>query len=533
MKYYCFFLLVVTQLFIAVSLNGQSLGNPSELPFEMELEDVTQDELPGLHSCAFGRWGDWWIAIGGRIGGLHGFFAVTGFPEDEANIKIRLLNPETGAELTYEVENLSGIFIDPLKATNPQYVQDSSHLYIVGGYGKDVLQNKFVTFSTLTSVDLPLLVAKMTAGQDPSPAFHQMESEHFQVCGAEMEKLGDWFYLVGGHNFSGLYSDNGVPTFTQEYTNEIRKFKITLTPNNTPQVSNYSAFENTQQLHRRDFSMAPVVRPDGSEALAVYGGVFQYTQNLPFYNPIYISESQIFTLDASFQQQFSQYTCPVLPMYNAADSSMYSVFFAGLSTHYWDAAAEQVGYDDKVPFIRDITTIRRRADGSSTEFLLPQRFDELLGTNMIFMPAEDAPHYSNEVIRLHELQGRTFVGWLYGGIRAEIPNFTPSIASKRLFKVYITPDITTAVHPARPDHANVSFSPNPFGQHLRIDVENAEQIQRIVLSNSEGKILFLEDRTGPDTWQHLQEYCTTLKKGIYFCTIHHAEGVQVFKLVRM
>ncbi|MBL7781398.1 MAG: T9SS type A sorting domain-containing protein [Saprospiraceae bacterium] len=531
MKKTCFLLLLAAQLLCFGTGQAQSLGNAAELPFELELEDATQDELPGLHSCAFGRWGEWWVAIGGRIGGLHGFFAVTGFPEDEANIKIRLLNPETGAEITYEVENLSGIFIDPLKSTNPQYVQDGSHLYIIGGYGKDLLQNKFVTFSTLTSVDLPLLVSKMTAGQDPSTAFHQIESEHFQVCGGEMEKMGDWFYLVGGHNFSGLYSDNGIPTFTQEYTNEIRKFKISLSPNNVPLFSDYSAFENTQQLHRRDFSMAPLVRPDGSEALALYGGVFQYTQNLPFYNPIYITGSQIFSLDASFQQQFSQYTCPVVPMYNATDSSMYSIFFAGLSTHYRDAATGLVAYDDKVPFIRDITTVRRRADGSSTEYLLPQHFDELLGTNMIFMPVEEAPHYANEVIRLHELQGRTFVGWLFGGIRADIPNFTPSIASKRLFKVYITPQTNAVAEPA--EGLKVSFSPNPFGPSLRIRAENAGQGQRITLYNSEGKPVFEADNIYPDTWQQLERHCTALESGIYFCTIHSAEGIQVYKLVHI
>ncbi len=532
MKNTCLTLVIICSFFCCSGLQSQTLGNSAELPFELELEDATQDELPGLHSFAFARWNEWWIAIGGRVGGLHGFFAVTGFPEDEANVHIRLLNPETGAEYTYAIENLSGIFIDPLKATNPQYAQDSAHLFIIGGYGKDVLQNKFVTFNTLTSVNLPLLVSKMIAGQDPSLAFHQIESGNFQVCGGEMEKLGDWYYLVGGHDFSGLYSDNGVPTFSQTYTNEIKKFKINLTANNTPYVSDYSAFMNTQQLHRRDFSMAPVIRPDGSEALGLYGGVFQYTQNLPFYNPIYISNDNIFTLDASFEQQFSQYTCPVLPMYNAVDSSMYSIFFAGLSTHYWDQGSGQIGYDEKVPFIRDITALRRRADGSSTEYLLPERFDDLLGTNMIFVPADDVPHYGNEVIQLHNLNGRTFVGWLYGGIKAEIPNFTPSVANKRLFKVFITPE-SSATNEAESAASNVVIAPNPFRQQLRFEVAHTEQIQAAFLCSSDGKLLFSIQQPASDDWRQLESQFLNLNGGIYFFTFVTKNGPVVQKIVKI
>ena len=532
MKKNCLLLLSCCLSFLVFPIHSQTLGDAAELPFELELEEVTQDELPGLHSFAFARWNEWWIAIGGRIGGLHGFFAVTGFPEDEANVHIRLLNPETGADYAFPVENLSGLFTDPLKATNPQYAQDGSHLYIAGGYGKDALQNKFVTFKTLTSVDLPLLVSKITAGQDPSPAFHQIESEHLQVCGGEMEKMGDWYYLVGGHNFSGLYSDNGIPTFTQTYTNEIRKFKINLTVNNSPNLSDYSAFANTQQLHRRDFSLAPVIRPDGSEALALYGGVFQYAQNLPFYNPVYISNDNIFTLDAAFEQQFSQYTCPVVPMYNAQDSSMYSIFFAGLSTHYWDQGSAQVNYDEKVPFIRDITAVQRRADGSGTEYLLPQRFDDLLGTNMIFAPSEEAPHYTNEVIQLHNLNGRTFVGWLYGGIKAEIPNFTPSVANNRLFKVFITPETISTDRPLDLE-AQVVIAPNPFRQSLRIYVENIAQIQAAFLSASDGKLLISIQQPSSDSWGQMEEQCSNLNSGVYFFTIVTENGPVVKKVVKI
>ncbi len=418
------------------SLSAQNLGDPSTLPFTLSMEEVTQDEVPGLHSFAFAKREEWWVIVGGRINGLHGFFISTGFPEDKANVFIRLINPESGEMRQFAVENLSIPYRDALKSTNPQYTQDGQWLYLAGGYGKDQAQSKFLTFPVLTAIDLSVLIPKMVNNEDPSSAFRQVEQPNMRVCGGEMDKIGDYFYLVGGHDFSGLYNQNGPPQFVQNYTNEIRKFKIQHTTSGLT-ISDYSTHHDDANLHRRDFSLAPVIRPDGSEALCLYGGVFREGSELPFYNPIYIAENDIFEMDAAYNQLFSQYTCPVIPIFDTLDQTMYSIFFGGLSVHTLDG--NQLKYDEKVPFIKDITTFKRKADGSNQEFVMPFQFDALLGTNMIYVPAEDAPHYGNEVLKLRSMSGITFVGYLFGGIKADIPNLTPSSANKRMFKVFITP----------------------------------------------------------------------------------------------
>lgn len=515
----------------ASHLRSQTLGDAADLPFSLELEEATQEDLPGLHSFALGKWEEWWVVIGGRINGLHGFFVATGFPEDKANAAVRLINPETGEHLQYEVEDLAVPFPDALKSTNPQYAQDGSILYITGGYGKNLANGSFQTFPTLTAVDLPLLVSKMLNQQNPSTAFRQIEYENFRVCGGEMEKMGDWFYLVGGHDFSGLYNQNGPPQFNQAYTHEIRKFRITQNGGNLS-VSDYTAHHDETNLHRRDFTLAPLIRPDGSEAICLYGGVFRPDEDLPFYHPVYIAEDAVFDIDESYEQVFSQYTCPVVPLFDSIDGSMYSVFFAGLSVHTWDTDDKTLKYDSRVPFIKDITTFRRKADGTSREFVMPQRFDELLGANMVFVPSEAAPQFNNEVFKLRSMTGSTFVGYLYGGIKAEIPNITPSSASKRLFKVWITPKQTTDSREPETTGPGIQVSPNPFSSGDRLLIRSFSKIDQAALYHADGRTAAVFDHPENDRWESASRVLDRLPAGLYLLKISGNGFIKAVKLVK-
>lgn len=506
----------------------QTLGDPEALPFTLQLEPVTQAGLPGLHSFAIGKVNDWWVLIGGRINGLHGFFIATGFPDDKANADILLLNPEDGTLRSFPVEDMNLPFVDALRATNPQYVQDENLLYITGGFGKDIGSGTFKTFPVLTVVDLPLLRLKMLNGENPEMAFLQIEESRVQVCGGEMGKMGDWFYLVGGHKFSGLYNQNGAPQFTQTYTNEIRRFKIGNNGGNLA-ISDYSAHHDSINLHRRDFTLAPFIRPNGTEAMCLYGGVFRPDADLPYYNPVFIEENNIFEMDASYEQLFSQYTCPVVPLFDDKDSSMYTVFFGGLSVHYWDNGLK---YDERVPFVKDIITFRRQADGTSLEFVLPQSFDELLGSNMVFVPAENAPKYPNEVFKLRAMNGPTFVGYLYGGIHAEIPNFTPSSASKRMFKVYITPKQLPSAT-SKPETAPaLRVFPNPFSSSDALQIQGTEMLHQIELLRMDGHLAAAFSQVPTGRFSALERLLQAQPSGLYMLKYSSEHGNHCLKVVK-
>jgi hypothetical protein len=422
-----------------------------------------------------------------RINRLHGFFPFTAFPENGANASIRVMDPASGNIFSYAVDGLDVPYPAALLGSNPQYAQHGDWLYITGGYGRDAAVDDFVTFPVLTAVDLPALVAAVLAGEDPSGAFRQLASPEMRVCGGEMDWLDGYFYLVGGHDFAGNYSQSNPGLFTQAYTYEIRKFRVEPAGDSLA-IVDYTAYHDEENLRRRDFSLAPLLRPDGGAALGLYGGVFRPDEDLPYYHPVYISGEEIFGLDTDYEQAFSQYTCPTVPLFDSTDSSMYTLFFGGLSVHYYNTNTGEVEYDERVPFIKDITALRRQADNSTLAFLLPQRFDELLGTNMIFAPAAEAPHYENEVLKLRAMSGPTFVGYLFGGIKAEIPNITPSSANHRLFGVYITPKPLVSSGEPRAD-APVMVYPNPYTPGSALTISTPDLIRQLALYRIDGVLI--------------------------------------------
>ncbi len=421
----------------------------TDLPFSIELEDVTPNNWPGLHSFAFAEWNDLWVVVGGRTNGLHGFFLATGFPVTSANDDIWVMNPETGDIWTYNVSQLPDELAEVLRSTNPQYVQEGNYLYFVGGYGKSLITDEFTTFPSLTAIDLSVLVPAIMDGNSPITAFEQVTDPRMKVCGGEMHELGGDFYLVGGNDFSGRYSDDDEPEFIQVYTNEIRRFNVN--HDGGLSIESYTAFADETNYHRRDFSLAPIIFPDNNEGLALYAGVFRPDINLPFEHPVYIGEHGNITVDMSYEQKMSHYTCPVIPMYDEITQNMYSIFFGGISWNYYDHENEVFIKDDLVPFIDDITTFVKRADGTSTEIVLPVQFDQYLGANAVFIPSPDAPHYSNEVVQFHAITEKILLGHIYGGIHAQIRNFTPSSASNRVFAVYLTPSMPLALDPTLDD----------------------------------------------------------------------------------
>jgi hypothetical protein len=350
-----------------------------------------------------------------------------------------------------------------------------------------------------------------------------------QVCGGEMEKLGDHFYLVGGHDFAGLYNQTGPPQFTQTYINEVRRFKITDTPSELS-IADYSIFHDEENLHRRDFTLAPVIQSDGTEGLCLYGGVFRPDEDLPYYNPVYISEDGTAAVDTAVEQLFSQYTCPAVPIYDSLDGSVYTLFFAGLSAHFIENGA--VEYDERVPFIKDISVFQRRADGSSAEYVLPQRFDEFLGTNMIYVPAADSPQFGHGILHLQAMDEPTFVGYLYGGIKAEIPNFTPSVASNRLFKIYLVPKAVAAAEEVAAAPPALQVFPNPFSNGSALEFRHFLPVQRVDLLRPDGQMLNTFDQPSDNGFMFLNNYLEGLPAGLYFLNVVAGERMSVVKLVK-
>ena len=483
----------------------------SGIPFSVEIEEITYDDWPGLHSFSFGEWDDYWVFVGGRRNGLHGFFAVTGFPESEANDELWVMDKETGLYWSYSVSGFPDEWRDFLRGTNPQYVQQGQYLYIIGGYGKDNVSGDFVTFDELLAIDLSILVPAVIAGNSPINAFRSMRDPRLKVCGGEMHELGEYLYMVGGQDFNGLYNQLGNPTYTQEYTSEIRKFKIA-DDGLLLAIEDYSAMSHSE-YHRRDLSLINAVFPNEELGLAAFGGVFKPDEDAAYLNPIYITENNI-EIDGAYDQKMSQYTCPVLPLFDETNQIQYYLFFGGISLHYLSEDGHTLIEDPLMPFIDEITAFVRYPGGSSEEFVLSEKFDELLGANAKFIPASAVPAYGNGVVKYDELSGRTLLGYIYGGIRAAIPNITPSSASNRLFEVYVTTPVGTKDIQGQTEL--VQIFPNPSAGQLSVTPAAGFSPRYLVLQDAKGrKIMSLKGKQD-QILSTLESQWEQLPDGVYF-----------------
>lgn len=411
-------------------------------PYSVEIEQIDIADAPAIQSFAFAKSDGKWLFIGGRINGLHGFSASNSFPKQFSNKYIYVIDPNTHQVWSRNIFlDLPFAVADQFRSTNMQYTQLGNKLYYLGGYGYDSTTNSLLTFPRLKVIDINETINAVINGTSIAPYVRELVDIRMTVCGGEMQKLGDYFYLAGGHIFTGPYR---ITVNNQIYTNQIRKFKINDNGVNVS-ISDYTVYTDTAEFHRRDMNLAPGIKPDGvSEYLTLFGGVFKYNVDLPFLNPVVIDELGI-TTDHSFEQKMSQYTCSYMTLYNNTNQKMHTTFFGGTSLYYYDTLTNALMIDSQVPFIKDFTTLTKNPDGTYEEKVLDVRFPELLGSNAKFIADGSVPHFGNGVMKLDQIIGRTFVGYIFGGIKADQPNQGASSASEYIFKVYITPDVPLPV----------------------------------------------------------------------------------------
>lgn len=423
--------------FLVLQIFFATVNFISAQPYTVEVEEMTLPGTPAIHSFAFAQSGGKWLFIGGRTNGLHGFVPATAFPKQYSNKNMFVVDPLTMQTWSRNVlQDLNFSMADPLRSTNMQYIQYGNKLYLTGGYGYDSSVNSLKTFPVLTVIDVSETIQAIIGGTSISPYIRQTTNSSMQVTGGELIKLGDYFFLVGGHNFNGGYR-RGINN--QIYTNQIRKFKVS-DDGVSISINDYSAVTDTLEYHRRDMNVVPCMQPDGvTEYAALYGGVFRNNIELPFLNPLYIYENSIIP-DHGFEQKLSQYTCAYLSAFNSVSGNMHTTFFGGMGLYYFNEVSQTLEIDSLVPFTDDITTLTKYSGGSSAEQISEARLPALLGANAKFILNLSVPHYDNGVIKLNQLHGRTFAGYIFGGIEALLLNNGASFPSQRILKVYITPE---------------------------------------------------------------------------------------------
>jgi hypothetical protein len=515
-------LLTLFVFLLSITLHSQTA------PFNISIVPMNIDGLGGLQSFAFAQHNGKWLIVGGRLDGLHRRQPFAAFDVAGNNNQIIVVDPVSKQKWTAPLSSLSVDIQEQLSSTNMEFHQNGNMLYIIGGYGFNNATSSRKTFDKLSALKVEELINAVITGNSISGYIRQISDPQFAVTGGHLKKINNTYYLIGGNKFDGNYNPMGNPTFTQVYTNAIRKFNIS--DNGTSiSVSHLPTITDATNLHRRDYNAVPQILTDGTEGITAFSGVFQVGTDLPYLNCVNI-DSAGYVVNNNFQQYYNHYHCAVLPMYSASKNEMHNVFFGGIA-QYYDSMGVLI-QDNNVPFVKTIARVTRDSKGIMSEYKLPVEMPSLLGAGAEFIIVPNVSIYQNEVIKLDELSDdSTLVGYIYGGISSTGANIfftnngTQSSASSQIFKVYVSKDKTSHLHQLNKQSTStlkLQVSPNPNNGNFVVTF-NLTQLSKvkITLYNTEGKKIEekkLNDVViGENTFQ--RKFKNLDKGGTYLLTI--------------
>ncbi|NTW23758.1 MAG: hypothetical protein HGA37_03585 [Lentimicrobium sp.] len=481
---------ILTVIFL---IAARSFGQ-SSFDYTLELIPVTIPGLPGLHSYAFGQHEGKWLVIGGRKDGLHARQPFNAFPASQNNTDIYVIDVNSHEFWTASVNLLPVGIKEQLQSTNMNFYQDMDTLYIVGGYAFSATADDHITFPNLTSINVPATINSIVNGNSIAPFFKQITDENFAVTGGQLGKIGNIFYLVGGQRFDGRYNPMGNPTYTQTYSDKIRKFTIN---NSGSQLSyaDYTTITDPIHLRRRDYNLLPQIFPDGTEGYTISSGVFQLDTDLPFLYPVDINENG-YSPVTDFNQYLSNYHSAKACLFDSRNNRMHSLFFGGMSQYFYqDGILMQ---DNNVPFVKTISLLTRNSDSSLAEFQLPVEMPGFNGASAEFIPNFNLPHYPSEIIKLSDISTADFIiGHIYGGISS--PTMNPFTVNQTY-----TTSADTAIYAVKLTHISpvgvqeidgtnpysLKIYPNPASAEITFELNTeVPENSHYFITNTSGQII--------------------------------------------
>jgi hypothetical protein len=415
--------------------------------FKVELDPMIPKDFQGLQSYAWAKEGNEVLLIGGRVDGLHLKQPFASFNKKYNNTNFIVINLLTQEVWKRSVNDLPPSLSEQLQSSNMEFWQDGNNLILVGGYGYSEQKKDHITHPALSIVKVKESIAAVKNAAPLTSTVKQMFDERMAVTGGQLGKLDDTYLLVGGQRFDGRYNPHGPdhgPGYKQEYTNEIRKFK--LNPSNTElKIENYSTIYDTALFHRRDYNLRPQYNEKGEKIFTIFSGVFRPEIDLPYQSLVDVSTSGG-KMVPGFAQHFCHYHTASLPIYDKASHTQYTIFFGGIAQYYKDQSGK-IQKDDDVPFTKTISVIERKA-GQLKEYTLATTMPGYFGASADFIPASEDLFDEHENLKWEAVgENKKLVGYILGGIDSRAPNvFWPggpddSRASPVIWKVFLTKPI--------------------------------------------------------------------------------------------
>ncbi len=384
--------------------------------FSVELVPMVVEGVPGLQSYAFAQHDGQWLIFGGRTEGIHARQGHSSFPAANNNTKMYVIEIASKTVWSASVDSLPETVREQLQSTNMQFYQDGDQLVVTGGYAFSKSQNRHMTYPYLSVIDVPGAIKAIKERRPVEQHITQVEDEAFALTGGQLAKLGDVFYLVGGHRFDGRYNPHGPDHgmgFRQEYSNEIRTFRLSGSIGSLA-IEHLGAIRDEEHLRRRDFNLLPQVFADGTEGLTVSSGVFQKDVDLPFLYPVEITADGHKPI-TGFNQLLSNYHSAKVSLYSSSTDVMHHIFFGGISQHYFEGG--ELVKDDQVPFVKTISRLTRDASGNWVEVALPVEMPGYAGGGAEFIPNLERDMLGTRTMDLDLIsRDGSVLGYIYGGI---------------------------------------------------------------------------------------------------------------------
>lgn len=509
-------------------------------PFSIYMEPINIAGLGGLQAYAYGQYDGKWLIMGGRLDGLHRRQPFASFDVAGNNNQLIVIDPVLQQHWTASITSLPTSIREQLSSTNMEFHQQGEYLYLIGGYGYHAATDTKKTFDNLTAVHVPSVINAVINNTSFTTYFRQITDSVFAVTGGHLLQINNTFYLVAGNKFDGNYNPMGGPSYSQVYTEAIRKFNLndngtTITINHLP------AIVDATNLHRRDYNAVQQILPDGSQGITIFSGVFQTSVDLPFLNSVNIDSTQHY-VNPGFQQYYNHYHCAVLPIYDAALNEMHNIFFGGIAQFY-DSSGVLV-QDNNVPFVNTIARVTRDGAGNMAEFKLPVEMPSLLGAGAEFISNNSVPMYNNEVFKLNDFTAdTTLVGYIYGGISSTAKNIffintgIESIASSQIFKVFVIKSNPTSIDQLNTQSKgtlNMQIYPNPNNGEftIKFNLDKPSDVT-IRIHSTDGKVI--EDRTFPNVETGESTYQKKVENlqhgGVYFVTLQTPDCIATRKVI--
>ena len=442
--------------------------------YEVRLEPLQIQGLGGLQSYAIGEHNGEWLIIGGRLDGLHQRQPFASFDPDGNNNELIVVNLETEEVWRKSLNDLPVNVREQFTSTNMQFYQKDDNLILTGGYGYSPSKGDHITYPFLTIVDLPSAIEAIKSNDDVESFIQQTENELFRVAGGRLNEIEEVYNLVGGHLFMGRYNPMGPdhgPGFIQEYTNEIRRFRLEI--EDEILVEELTHFHDEMHLHRRDYNLTPYMR-NGEKGLMLYSGVFKNNADLPWLYPVQIKGDSYQAIE-DFTQYFNHYHCATLPIFDATSDEMHTLFFGGIAQFYKEG--NLLVQDNDVPFVNTIADISMTGEGVMHEKVLDSTMPGYLGAGSEFIFKQDVEMVEEGILSGDDINNEFLdVGFIYGGIRSSLPNIfwvntgNESVASNTIYKVAIRKKEVVSAEESNPKEEKVLFYPSPAQKYVTMSI---------------------------------------------------------------